>query len=458
LNELFLFSFKTTNYLPINLANNFAYKKCQIRNNQIISIFTYQSHLLTNALIMKSYQIFSDPCIKRSTINLLNTGTLNFLNGTLKTICIVTLIFCSTQLSAQNSENTGEAEEAFEEVKIGNPLSTGKTTGQIGAIPVTNNSDNPISIKAQTAIIFSNRGWQGFFSRIPGQTIQPGQTISVPVTGYCTDVHKPPPPAGTSLPSIDTWIPVRDSLIPEGTGPDEFILVTGKEMEPFSPDDIPIIIALPGYTKKKQNPDDPFIITWPGTDSLVYGTFDISKNEKEIAPLIVNVVIRIEKATIEMVSDSLINTPFSNDGDREKETIIQQTLWRYMADLTGEKYDKDDFSERIISQYEENTETKIEDAPVETVARLEKGVDDFWGAFELVGAKAKVFKAQTVAAFEYDKVKKKEDFKGLSRKRYDDYSSERALKGLSHKKACKVLGVDPDGPFGKALARAYANE
>ena len=76
----------------------------------------------------------------------------------------------------------------------------------------------------------------------------------------------------------------------------------------------------------------------------------------------------------------------------------------------------------------------------------------------IVGANAKVFNTQTVAAFEFDKVKKKEDFKGMSRKKYDDYSVERAINKLSHKKACKVIGVDPDGPFGKALARAYANE
>ena len=407
---------------------------------------------------MKSSQIFFDRSIKLSTIKLLNVVPVNFILGTFRTFFIATLLFYSTQLSAQRSQYMGEAEEAFEEVKIGNPLSTGKTTGQIGAIPVTNNSDNPILLKPQTVIILADPGYQGFFSRIPGQSIQPGQTISVPITGYCTDVHKPPPPAGTSLPSIDTWIPVRDPLVPKGTGPDEFILVTGEEMEPFSPDDIPGLIALPGYTEKEPNPDDRIIITWPGTDSLVNGTFDISKTEKELAPLLVDAVIRIEKTTFEMISDSLIKTPFSGDYEKERESVIQQTLWIYTSALSGEKYDKDDFSARMIAQYEENSETNIEDAPAETVERLEKGVDDFWGAFELVGANAKVFNTQTVAAFEFDKVKKKEDFKGMSRKKYDDYSVERAINKLSHKKACKVIGVDPDGPFGKALARAYANE
>jgi hypothetical protein len=405
---------------------------------------------------MKSSQIFYDHSFKLLPIKLLNVVPVNFILGTFKTYFIATLLFRSIQLSAQISQNMGETEEAFEEVKIGSPLSTGKTTGQIGAIPITNNSDNPILLKPQTVIILGDPGYQGFFSRIPGQSIQPGQTISVPITGYCTDVHKPPPPAGTSLPSIDTWIPVRDPLIPIGTGPDEFILVTGKEMEPFSPDDIPGLIALPGYTEKEPNPDDRIIITWPGTDSLVNGTFDISKTEKELAPLIVDVVIRIEKTTFVMISDSLIKTPFSGDYEKERESVIQQTLWVYTSALSGEKYDEDDFSARMIAQYEENSETNIEDAPAEIVERLEKGVDDFWGAFELVGAKAKVFKAQTLGFPDYDKVKKRGDFDKIRLTLYDKYTVERAINKLNHEDACKALnGLDPDGDLAKAFERVY---
>jgi len=134
---------------------------------------------------MKSSQIFYDHSFKLLPIKLLNVVPVNFILGTFKTYFIATLLFCSIQLSAQISQNMGEAEEAFEEVKIGSPLSTGKTTGQIGAIPITNNSDNPILLKPQTVIILGDPGYQGFFSRIPGQSIQPGQTISVPITQTC---------------------------------------------------------------------------------------------------------------------------------------------------------------------------------------------------------------------------------------------------------------------------------
>jgi len=410
---------------------------------------------------MKSFQIFYGHSIKLSPIKLLNVVPVNIVVGTLKTIFIVTLLFCSTPLIAGESQNEDKTYQTSEDVKIERARGTGQTTGHIAILSITNTSDSPILLKSQTMFIPSrNDKYQSYVGRIlPGQSVPPGQTISVLVIGFCTDVHKPPVPEGTDLPSIDRWIPVRDPSIPKGTSPEGIVIIPGKEQEPFTPEDIPKIIALPGYTKKEQKPDgDPFIITWPGTDSLVYGTFTISKNEKEIAPLIVDVVIRIEKTTIEMIGDSLINTPFSADEKREKETVIQQTIWRYMAEFTGEKYGEDDFLERIIAQYEENTETKIEDAPAETVEKLEKGVDDFWGAFELVGAKAKVFSTQNIASIDYDSIKKKEDFDNWRRKKYDDYAVERALNGKNHKKACKAIGVDPDSDFGKALARAYAND
>jgi hypothetical protein len=159
-----------------------------------------------------------------------------------------------------------------------------------------------------------------------------------------------------------------------------------------------------------------------------------------------------------MVSDSLIKTPFSGDDKREAESVTQQTIWIYISILTGDTYDKDDFSARMIAQYEENSETNIEDAPAETVERLEKGVDDFWGAFELVGANAKVFNTENIAFPDYEDVKKKEDFDVWRRKKYDEYAVERAINKLSHKKACKKIGVESDSDLGEAFERVFKND
>src|SRR5690606_33289514 len=68
----------------------------------------------------------------------------------------------------------------------------------------------------------------------------------------------------------------------------------------------------------------------------------------------------------------------------------QQTFWIYTAGLTGEPYEKDDFTGKVYTQYEERTNTKVEALPEEDQEKLETGVDQFWDAFTAVGVEAKV--------------------------------------------------------------------
>jgi hypothetical protein len=108
------------------------------------------------------------------------------------------------------------------------------------------------------------------------------------------------------------------------------------------------------------------------------------------APLLLAAMREIEQKTAELQASGDLNTPFSGNQDREREAVIQQTMWIYVAELEGEPYTREEFTERLEQQYEDSSGVAIGAAPVEDQQRVQKGADDFWNAFELVGVEAKV--------------------------------------------------------------------
>lgn len=110
------------------------------------------------------------------------------------------------------------------------------------------------------------------------------------------------------------------------------------------------------------------------------------------AAFLFDAIGRISITTDILQDADLISTPFSGVSDKERESVIQQTLWLYSSVLTDNVYTKEDFSDRMTTQFEDNTGTKLKHAAPATKESLEKGVDDFWNSFNLVGAEAKVLK------------------------------------------------------------------
>jgi hypothetical protein len=222
-------------------------------------------------------------------------------------------------------------------VTLGAPRGTGRTTGHIADLTVTNNGDRPITFPDRPVYVPGSGKYQSYV--IPGgggTTVPPGETRTVPLEGYCGDVRKPPVPDGEPLPDPSEWTVPRDPTTPLPAPGD------------------------PGYEKL---PDEGKIIS--GTEEII-------------------------RVTEELQEGGELETPFSSNPEREAETVKQQTIWRYTSELEGEPYTKEEFTERIEEQYEERTGTPVESAPEEDRERLEEGIDDFWDAFELVGTEAKV--------------------------------------------------------------------
>ena len=299
---------------------------------------------------------------------------------------------------------------------------TGRTTGHIADLSISNNSDEFFVLTPQLLYVPGRNGYQGYIVFIPDVvTIGPGTVVVIPVHGYCADPHVPPVPDEEDMPQPSQWVPIdltpssgfgldgNPPMIPEpmnppggSAGPPQHtisVYVSDQATVPgFDPGMIGDISTSPGYTKDDEGEDDSEITaTWPGTDQEIGGTMDPDKDLETFAQLAGTAVTFIIEANDTIQNSGLYTTPFSNDKEREKEAIIQQTFWIFMALLIGEDYEEEDFKENIYTQFQEATGIKIEDAPAAQKESVDSGATDFWTVYKAVGVEAKVFGVETEA-------------------------------------------------------------
>ncbi len=264
---------------------------------------------------------------------------------------------------------------------------TGRTTGHIADLVVTNNSSVNIETAPQTLYIPSDGKYQSYVARIPESLLPPG-TSTIPVDGFCSDVHTPPVAMGSPMPPISEWIPVGTPVEP--TGDEGVPLITTAPIPPFTPEDIPSITTSASFKPSTPGVTGDIIITWPGSGTPVSGTLDPRPSPEVYAPVVVSALDHIEHAAGRILQSGDFPTPFSGDPPKEESSVIQQMFWVFTAGLTGESYGKDDFTGKVYTQYEEQTGSKVETLPEEEQEKLETGADQFWDAFTAVGVEAKV--------------------------------------------------------------------
>lgn len=84
---------------------------------------------------------------------------------------------------------------------------TGRTTGHIVTLSVTNTSSRPVNLEVPPLVIPSDGTHQGYAVPEPTKTTVPGNsTVTVPINGYCTDFHLPAPGSDVTMPPPNTWI------------------------------------------------------------------------------------------------------------------------------------------------------------------------------------------------------------------------------------------------------------
>lgn len=253
---------------------------------------------------------------------------------------------------------------------IATAVSTGLTTGRIGTMVLRNRSEQETQVEIGPALIPAVGRRQGYVIprgrtvRVPG-----GGTRTVPLTGYCTDVHRPPVERGDPLPVPETWITEEAA----GEAP-------GADWTP--PDDSPF--------HRPTRPSGALVPTSPGEDDPFPYRLDTNRHPEAAAPFLLEAARRIEDAYDKLKKDGKIRTPFSRVPERERDAVVQQTLWVYSGALSEEKYEEEDFKKRMEEQYEEKTGQPITAAPERRQESFEQGSEAFWDSFALVGEEAKV--------------------------------------------------------------------
>lgn len=240
---------------------------------------------------------------------------------------------------------------------------TGRTTGHIADLQVRNESSEPVVLPLGPWYIPASGPYQSYV--IPqgkGATIAAHSTQTISLQGYCANVHRPPVPVGEPMPSASDW------------------------MAPGGGDEPIVVPSRAGATA-------PGRALIPGTGAEIGRTVDAGLEPEIAARLLLAAIGEIERATTELQASGKLQTPFSANPAREREAVVQQTLWLYAAELSGEKYGKEDFTGRLEAQHEQRTGVPITAAPPEERERLQQGADDFWDAFELVGTEAKLLGA-----------------------------------------------------------------
>jgi len=289
---------------------------------------------------------------------------------------------------------------------------TGRTTGHIADLTITNQTDQALTLAEGAYYIPSTNRYQSYVGRTPANlTVVPGQTSTIPVNGYCMDVHVPPVPSGLRMTNYQDWILISNDLTtsahselavpkpidptaPQGSTNAKHILHPDHVLRPFTPDDIPDIFASPAY-----HPFDTLdrtagsiVVTYPGTEIPLAGTIEARSELLQLAPMLVEFVRQIEDAATIIQANPDFSTPFDASPARELEALIQQTIWITTATLTGDSYQKKDFTANTYRQFVQNTGRSVASLSAAERERLDAGVDDFWEAFTAVGVEAKVFR------------------------------------------------------------------
>lgn len=275
------------------------------------------------------------------------------------------------------------------DIKITAAKGTGQTTGYIATISVKNKGDQPAKLSPQVFFIPSQHEFQSYVGRIPGGIrIQPGTVKDIEIPGYCTDVNSPPVPAGVDMPPLSDWIPVVGDANPAFDGNVQMVIAT-EPVPRFDLSQIGTISASPGFTRQGGKSDADTQTAWPGTDSPINGTIDANTYPRDFAGLIIEIVESVEGAAESLINNDEVSTPFSGNKSREKEAIVQQTIWIVMAGLSGDDYTKEDFADNVYEQYEDQTGASVDELGDQQKDQLDDGVNDFWAHSRLLEKRQK---------------------------------------------------------------------
>jgi hypothetical protein len=283
------------------------------------------------------------------------------------------------------------------------PVGTGRTTGHVCTIEVANPTDRPATIHigplgSPIYIPATGKHQAYVIPSIPPVRVPAGATVQVPVTGYCTDIHRPPVPDGVAMPPVSDWISPAGGLVPEGDDVWYFPTSTAPPMGLVAEAVNNASVSTPCLPAACFSPQTKCPKVLPAGLPLLPGTngqpMPFTINEQFYpgvsVPVLLEAIGEITRAFEVLQPQGVIRTPFSNRPEQEREAVIQQTFWRYAASVSGNAYTLHDFRQQTTEQFENNMGRKLEESPKELQKQVEQGVQDFWNSFQATGVEAKI--------------------------------------------------------------------
>lgn len=289
------------------------------------------------------------------------------------------------------------------------PKGTGQTTGHIANLHVFNPTSKPVTLTIPVCFIPSDGKNQSYVvaSEITA-TIGANQETVVPLTGFCADIYKPATPAGVAMPNPEEWVFEQD-----------------------------------GTTGSVQS-------------SVADAVVNESENPRLFGELCIDAIKNIEQSYNTLKNDLV--TPYSNNPAKERETVLQHTFWLYTSTLSGNPYKIENLRTNVVRQFETESGQKFKNADPATQQEINKGVQNLWSSFEMVGIEAKVLNVSNQQSIEPEDVDDPSDLPVHIRNMYNRYAVERQM-GKSHDEALRTAVRAPGlrDRWGATFKRLYGN-
>ena len=311
-------------------------------------------------------------------------------------IILIPILIVGTSFSAYTAE----------ELSI-SATGTNQTTGHIATLLVENNTQEVFTFETRGFFIPSDGYYQSYVVPYPLKfTVAPTESVEIPIFGYCADVNTPPAPMGHPLADFSDWIFHSEKWF---TGL-QLDLTAFYHHHGVNPRDASLFNSNPAVfnelyffslnkeLKVVDNNSDGHKVSnhIPLNASNHLNEFALVIHSKEplsFGLLTLDAAFSLSTTVAELQAQNQLTTPYSDSPKREKEALMQHSIWIYTAALEGKVYSLEDFELKLKEELQRQTGMSFEHLPEEIQSGLREGAVQFWEAFQLLGRKSRVFKA-----------------------------------------------------------------
>ncbi len=219
-----------------------------------------------------------------------------------KVLSIIILLFI-TITEVQTKTNNTLTDEGLHYTAA----ASGKTTGHIGDLTITNQSNSTQTVELGSFLIPPENGKQGFvvFKESQEKTrVKAGESYTHKLYGYCVNVNLSPPDEGEAFPDYTNWFPAK-------------------------------------------NIDSTFVYNWHRDDNPIQLNF--TTQLKETASILIDALNNLDAQYKTWKKPLQIPDLYPEDL-ATKEAVIQQTIWQFASAIQGKIYSFQQFEQSILAQ------------------------------------------------------------------------------------------------------------